>query len=685
MSKMRFGIELLATDRTQNVFRSAIGNAQRAARAIARPITIPIKVAQVGMGFLRDFNLGLRPLIAGIDSLVTRASGLQAVQQSFEALSGRGAERAAGLARWLQEASNGVLRLNEAMAIANRGLAAGLNARQIGSIFDFATKKAVSIGESPAALIENLVEAIATGKTRALDDLGLLREGVEGVAAAFDKVNGSGAFGRLSESAKVAKVAAQVIVEMRQQQAGLNISGNEIVFTWQRIKTSIGDAVDSLMKSIMRSKALKEVLEGTRDTLGRLEAYFDKGGTLKGLLFGEKGGSGLVGVAGAALLDAGKNLGRALAAQLLDAGAALVEGLGRALGGAIDAAEAAAGRIIQEVKKTLGLGGGLTSWFLGQSSKNKFEFLKGIPEMMTHPMAKAIGLKGAEPGSAFNLIVSALRIALRSALPPALMRPQTPGPRAGADGPAGLPAGPLGVAIAGANMAYGAAGFDQMPAQVRAFAAAERIREQADRMRAGIGWGGANAAGAGLGDRLPPGRAAAVAPPEAPPDQADENDPANRFALSARAERGLRVERRQAERDDREAALSGIGIRREAKRSADARIRDLVGQGYEVTSDQRRDIFDDEMSRLGNAQMRDSRERMDAIDARLEQSTQARGRADFKRVFGFEPKRGGGREKEDKATEKTAPTSKLDELIEVMRQVAKALIGNEGEISRAAG
>ncbi len=309
---MKFAIEIGATDRTEGGLRSVVSRFRSFARTALRPITVPITIARGGLRLLRDINLGLRPPVAGIDQLIERGAALETIRKSFANLTGtagRGVER---MARQLVNAASGTLRLGEAMAIANRALAGGLSFDQLGVAIDFISKKSVTTGKNASDALGTVITGLSRGSTLFLDDFGILVDGIEGVREAFDKLKGRGSFDALSQSAQKAETVNQAIAEMRGQLGKLGVSGNETVFLWQRIKNSIGDAVDGLTGAVAGSQEMHQALRGIRETIDAMRAHIEGGGAIKELLFGKGDSGGLAGLAGALLKDVGLSLGRGI-------------------------------------------------------------------------------------------------------------------------------------------------------------------------------------------------------------------------------------------------------------------------------------------------------------------------------------------------------------------------------------
>ena len=324
--QLNFGIRLSATDDTQGAIASAKSALGAFKNFVIRPISIPLQIGRGGLGILRDLNLGLRPAVAAIDDIVEKGTGLEVVRKSFEALTGKSSGDARGMAHSLVEAANGTIRLAEAMRIANRGLASGLSFEQLQVALDFVSKKAITTGKSAADSLNTVITGLARGSTLFLDDFGILIDGIDGVRDAFDKIKGSGAFDALGPAAQKAEILRAAISEMRDQTKKIGVDGTELAFTWQRIKNSVGNAMDNMVAGIARSKALKSALEDVRGIFDGIGRHFEQGGSFKELIFGKGESGGLLGILGAGLKDIGTNLAAGFAGNFLHAMASGIEG-----------------------------------------------------------------------------------------------------------------------------------------------------------------------------------------------------------------------------------------------------------------------------------------------------------------------------------------------------------------------
>src|ERR1041385_4586317 len=110
---MSFGLEINARDNTQSALSSAKNAIAALSHAATKPITIPIRIGQGVAATLRDFNLGIAPLIRGLDNLIDRGSGLEGIQKTFRTSLDVGVKAGESIAKALQNASFQTLSLSE--------------------------------------------------------------------------------------------------------------------------------------------------------------------------------------------------------------------------------------------------------------------------------------------------------------------------------------------------------------------------------------------------------------------------------------------------------------------------------------------------------------------------------------------------------------------------------------------
>lgn len=314
MSRMTLSLVVSAQDQTQAALRSAMGSLSSFSRAAAKGITVPLRIGAAGLGVLRDIHLGLRPALGAIDSLIERGSRLELVQKAFGGLARLGAADVDVLGRRLQAASGHTLRLADAMRMANRGMSLGLDMRTIVTATEFASRKAAELGEDSSGLLERILLDLGKGTTRVLDDIGLMRDGVEGVAAAYDRIHGSRAFVGLSESAQKAEIARAAVAEMARDMRGMRVTLADVGSGWTRLKTAVGDAMDQMVRTVVGSPAMREIMGGLGEMVGRVQQHFQSGGTFGQLMRGRDGSGGLLGIARGAMTDIGAAIGRGASA-----------------------------------------------------------------------------------------------------------------------------------------------------------------------------------------------------------------------------------------------------------------------------------------------------------------------------------------------------------------------------------
>lgn len=352
---MTAGIRLSARDETAGPLSSARRGFESFRTLVSRPLNVSLRIAGGTMGLLRDINLGLRPVIAGLDRLIDRGAGLEATQKAFGRFAGVADKDAGRLARSLQQSALWTVRWGEAMQIANRAMTTNIPIQEMDTLFAFAARRASATGETVQGVLSGLVSGLGIGSARALKQFGL---DIEHVAENYDRIHGSGAFDELPFAARQSKILAAATGEMRKEMALLKIDGNETYFGWQRIKTTIADSVDKLTLAVARSKGMRDFVGGIRDGLAGIASHFEGGGSIKELFFGKGQSGGVFGLLKAGMLDAGEALGRGMLGGMLKA----IAGLGQLIAppagasGGLSVAGGAVNRL---------LGGRLTGWLTG--------------------------------------------------------------------------------------------------------------------------------------------------------------------------------------------------------------------------------------------------------------------------------------------------------------------------------
>ncbi len=323
-SNLSFSINIGAKDRTGGAIRAAARRFVSFARAVSKPIMIPLRIGRKGLALARDINVGLAPIVRGIDHLIERGTGLEVIRKSFESLTGKSGRQAHALARRLVDAASGTIRLAKGMQVANRAMASGLSFEQIAVAMDFVSKKAITTGISASGAIEKVITGLSRGSTLFLDDFGILVDGIEGVKRAYSSIKGAAPWDSLGPAAQKAETIRQAIAEMGGQLGRIGVTGKETIFTFQGIKNEIGNTVDTLFAAVGRSKALKNALEAVRDVVGGMTEHFQRGGGFMELLTGGKSG-GLLGILSGGVLDLGELLGRGILGGILKGFSALPE------------------------------------------------------------------------------------------------------------------------------------------------------------------------------------------------------------------------------------------------------------------------------------------------------------------------------------------------------------------------
>jgi hypothetical protein len=327
MSQMTFGVKVTSQDDTARGFHSVQSAFANLTKTLTRPLIIPWKLAGAGLGVMRDIQQGLRPAAQQVDQLIQKSTALEVTRKAFMNLTHTNAEGANKLGRSLVDASQGMMQLNDAFALGNRAMGAGMSLDQLGTAIEFISKKAIATGKDAKQSLDTVITGLSRGSTLFLDDFGILVDGVDGIKRGYDAIKGTGAWDALGPAAQKMETIRQALGEMQQQMGKLGISGRENVFTWAAIKNTIGDAVDEILAGVGRSQELSEALKEVRAGLAGISEYVRKGGSIWDVVFGTEGDAkkgiegkaGLLGGLAAFAMDTGEILGRGIVAGVLQA------------------------------------------------------------------------------------------------------------------------------------------------------------------------------------------------------------------------------------------------------------------------------------------------------------------------------------------------------------------------------
>ncbi len=312
-SNLTFGIEIRAYDQTQAPLRSALGGFTGFAQKLNGLAAKSFGALKGGLSFLRDLRFGggaviqgLTAVARGIDQLIDRGSKMSVTRQSFESLTKAMPHQAAVLAKSFVDASNGTLTLRRAMELTNRAIASGINVtRDLPTILDFASKKAITTGTSFDTASEQLITGLARMSAAWLDNFGILNDGLDGVKRTFDSLNGKGAFEGLTPAAQKAEFIRQAMMDIARQQKQIGISGRETAFQYARIKNHVTNAVDGLSEAIAASDSFRTALESVNVVIEGIKEHISGNGSFWQIFLGKGKSGGLVGIIGGVFEDMG--------------------------------------------------------------------------------------------------------------------------------------------------------------------------------------------------------------------------------------------------------------------------------------------------------------------------------------------------------------------------------------------
>jgi len=713
---MSFSIAIGAKDQTKGALSQALSGFRSFASTISKPLTISLKVGQAGLGLLRDINLGLRPLVSGLDNLIEKGSALEVVRKSFESLTGTAGRQSDMMARRIVNAASGTLQLADAMRVANRALGSGLQYNQLLTAIEFIGKKSITTGKDARAAIDTVITGLSRGSTLFLDDFGILVDGIEGVKRSFDGIKGAGAFDSLGPAAQKAETVRQAVVEMQQQMGKIGVSGNETVFIFQGLKNQISDAVDSLTAGIAKSEGLSSALKEMRDVAAGLTAHFEAGGGLWDVIFGkgeEQGGKsgGILGVLKAGVMDLGELAGRSILGGVLK-GISLIPQAFTALKDAfvnlfgelkpivVGAIKEGVGFLKQELQPVLNLLNELRGGVTEQAESWLSRLLVGENGLPTG-LGKSLGIGDSRgrpktiPGAMIETFEEASK--RPGDIPAATIQGATAGLKAMFRGfgyaldtlMGNPPKNPQPMELPGPISMLGSGNPHLMALQVMGLGSMAQKKKKETLFQL-FGSLGDKLLGGGIkGDRESRVAAEFRAFKEdfAPPDE--KNDRESMLArgeqampLTLRSQDLIRQQIAMQRRRLRNLMVGGAGARQEALKRTGERIAGLRRQGFSVAPSDRRRIFQELLKEATEERAKPVREGIEGMEARLRGSREARSARQTATLIQERRRLGlGGNLQESLFKRLDATLQRLDAATAAMGQVARALTGGEGQLA----
>jgi hypothetical protein len=171
------------------------------------------------------------------------ADRLKAIDVSFKQLTKTFGISTETLRKGLEKASDGLVDTTDLLEIANRSMVAmGAEAARLPQIMEIARKASVITGQDVAETFEGLANAIATGNTKALKQMGLVID-VDKAYKEYSKTLGYNS-DVLSQAGKQHALLNAVIAEAETSLSGTDLEVKKNTNSWARFKTTLNDVKD---------------------------------------------------------------------------------------------------------------------------------------------------------------------------------------------------------------------------------------------------------------------------------------------------------------------------------------------------------------------------------------------------------------------------------------------------------
>ena len=249
----------------------AVDKASEPFRKLGETIRHPFEALTSLKGFALMENIEIiKSLGERIGDLIDQSARLDVVKTTFESLTGSTGPAAERMARQLNNAANGMLSTARAMELANKAIPAGLSLDQIGTVMDFASKKAVSTGAAASETMDRIFRSLSRGAGSFLEELGVLDGGMDEVQKSFDAIHGSNAFEQLSPAARNSRFIEASMMGIKQQMSAMGLTGRETVFQFGTLKGSFGEVLDKLIGAVGKSQIFRSIIADAANVANRL-------------------------------------------------------------------------------------------------------------------------------------------------------------------------------------------------------------------------------------------------------------------------------------------------------------------------------------------------------------------------------------------------------------------------------
>jgi hypothetical protein len=233
-------------------------------------------------------------IVASIN-ILEEAEGIRAVKQQFDLMAKSAGLAAEQIEHGLVKAVDGLADDDDLLAAASKGISAlGANAAKLPEVMELARKSTALYGGDLISNFERMNQAIASGQTRALKQMGII---VDSEKAYKDYARSIGvAVGALSESGKQAAVMNAVLEKGKTAFAGIDPNIRETQNTLTQIKVTfkeIGEAFTLVFDKYLRP-GVTWWLENIKKAATATKEWLGAGGEETGLQKNLEANSGLI-------------------------------------------------------------------------------------------------------------------------------------------------------------------------------------------------------------------------------------------------------------------------------------------------------------------------------------------------------------------------------------------------------
>lgn len=203
------------------------------------------------------------------------AESIKRVNSQFEMLAHNAGVAAGTLREGLERAAGGLVDTDELLGAANKALVTmGGNASKLPELLEIAKNSTLIFGGTLTSNFEALNQAIATGQTRALRQLGLIVDSQEAYKRYANSIGVTVA--ALSEQEKKTAVLNSVLEKAKSAFAGNKTNLDDTTFAIQRLNVSIKEIKDTFILAFDRTfgPLIKSTMNGLADFAKKASATF---------------------------------------------------------------------------------------------------------------------------------------------------------------------------------------------------------------------------------------------------------------------------------------------------------------------------------------------------------------------------------------------------------------------------